>query len=132
MKIETRILEAAQAAVKALYGAEVPQQMLQLQKTKREFEGSLTLVVFPLLKISKKKPAETAQEIGEYLAENCDAVARFNVVQGFLNLVIAPTAWIRLLNEINADENFGMRKADENSPLVMIEYSSPNTNKPLH
>ena len=132
MKIETRILEAAQAAVKALYGAEVPQQMLQLQKTKREFEGSLTLVVFPLLKISKKKPAETAQEIGEYLAENCDAVARFNVVQGFLNLVIAPAAWIRLLNEINADENFGMRKADENSPLVMIEYSSPNTNKPLH
>ncbi|MCH5310685.1 MAG: arginine--tRNA ligase [Prevotella sp.] len=132
MKIETRILEAAQAAVKTLYSAEVPQQMLQLQKTKREFEGSLTLVVFPLLKISKKKPAETAQEIGEYLAENCDAVARFNVVQGFLNLVIAPAAWIRLLNEINADENFGMCKADENSPLVMIEYSSPNTNKPLH
>lgn len=132
MNIETIILDAAKAAVKSLYATDVPQQMLQIQKTKKEFEGSLTLVVFPLLKISKKKPADTAQEIGEYLAANCSAVERFNVVQGFLNLIISPAAWIGLLNSIDADDNFGMKQAGDGAPLVMIEYSSPNTNKPLH
>lgn len=132
MNIESQILDAAKAAVKALYGTDAPEQALQIQKTKKEFEGSLTLVVFPLLKISRKKPADTAQEIGEYLTANCNAVARFNVVQGFLNLVIAPSAWIEQLNSINADDSFGMKKAGEDAPLVMIEYSSPNTNKPLH
>ena len=119
-------------AVKTLYGQEVGEKMVQLQKTKREFEGNLTLVVFPFLKISKKKPEDTAQEIGQYLVDNCEAVATFNVVKGFLNLVIAQSAWLSLLNSINADEKFGEKKATEDSPLVMIEYSSPNTNKPLH
>lgn len=132
MNIETQILEAVKAAVKALYGVDAADGMLQIQKTKKEFEGSLTLVVFPLLKISKKKPVDTAQEIGEWLKANCSAVAGFNAVAGFLNLVIAPSAWIGLLNSINADDSFGMKKAGENAPLVMIEYSSPNTNKPLH
>jgi len=132
MNIETLISDAARDAVKALYGTEVTRDTLQLQKTKKEFEGSLTLVVFPLLKISKKKPIDTAQEIGEYLVANCNAVARFNAVQGFLNLVISPAAWIELLNSINADDSFGMKKAGDDAPLVMIEYSSPNTNKPLH
>ena len=132
MDIETKILEAVKAAVKALYGVDAADGMLQIQKTKKEFEGSLTLVVFPLLKISRKKPVDTAQEIGEYLVANCSAVAGFNAVAGFLNLVIAPSAWIGLLNSINADDNFGMKKAGEDAPLVMIEYSSPNTNKPLH
>lgn len=132
MNIETQILEAVKAAVKALYGVDAADGMLQIQKTKKEFEGSLTLVVFPLLKISKKKPVDTAQEIGEWLNANCSAVAGFNAVAGFLNLVIAPSAWIGLLNSINADDSFGMKKAGEDAPLVMIEYSSPNTNKPLH
>ena len=132
MNIETQILEAVKAAVKALYGVDAADGMLQIQKTKKEFEGSLTLVVFPLLKISRKKPVDTAQEIGEYLVANCSAVAGFNAVAGFLNLVIAPSAWIGLLNSINADDSFGMKKAGEDAPLVMIEYSSPNTNKPLH
>ena len=132
MDIETKILEAVKAAVKALYGVDATDGMLQIQKTKKEFEGSLTLVVFPLLKISRKKPVDTAQEIGEWLNANCSAVAGFNAVAGFLNLVIAPSAWIGLLNSINADDSFGMKKAGEDAPLVMIEYSSPNTNKPLH
>ena len=132
MDIETKILEAVKAAVKALYGVDAADGMLQIQKTKKEFEGSLTLVVFPLLKISRKKPVDTAQEIGEWLKANCSAVAGFNAVAGFLNLVIAPSAWIGLLNSINADDSFGMKKAGEDAPLVMIEYSSPNTNKPLH
>ncbi len=132
MDIETKILEAVKAAVKALYGVDAADGMLQIQKTKKEFEGSLTLVVFPLLKISRKKPVDTAQEIGEWLNANCSAVAGFNAVAGFLNLVIAPSAWIGLLNSINADDSFGMKKAGEDAPLVMIEYSSPNTNKPLH
>lgn len=132
MNIETQILEAVKAAVKALYGVDAADGMLQIQKTKKEFEGSLTLVVFPLLKISRKKPVDTAQEIGEWLVANCSAVAGFNAVAGFLNLVIAPSAWIGLLNSINADDSFGMKKAGEDAPLVMIEYSSPNTNKPLH
>ena len=119
-------------AVKELYGQDVPEKMVQLQKTKREFEGHLTLVVFPLLKISHKKPEETAEEIGRYLQENEPCVASFNVVKGFLNLVVSPKAWLALLADINADEHFGEKKAGEDSPLVMIEYSSPNTNKPLH
>ena len=106
--------------------------MVQLQKTRSTFEGNLTLVVFPFLKISKKKPEDTAQEIGEYLQKNCKAVEKFNVVKGFLNLTIAPAAWVELLNDINADEKFGEKKVTNESPLVMIEYSSPNTNKPLH
>ena len=132
MNIESKIMSSALEAVKALYGQEVPEKMVQLQKTKREFEGNLTLVVFPFLKMSKKGPEQTAQGIGEYLQQNCDAVASFNVVKGFLNLVIAPAAWLELLKAIDADEKFGEKAADEDSPLVMIEYSSPNTNKPLH
>lgn len=115
-----------------MYGVDVQEKMVQLQKTKREFEGSLTLVVFPFLKISKKKPEDTAAEIGEWLQKNDSNVASFNVVKGFLNLVISQESWLGLLNAINADEKYGEVKADEKSPLVMIEYSSPNTNKPLH
>ena len=132
MKIEAQITAAALAAVKELYGVEVPEKMIQLQKTRSDFEGNLTLVTFPLLKTSHKKPEDTAQEIGEYLKKNCKAIADFNVVKGFLNLVIAQAAWVGLLNDINANEKFGEKSVSENSPLVMIEYSSPNTNKPLH
>lgn len=132
MKIENVICSAVMEGVKALYGVDVPEKMVQLQKTKREFEGNLTLVVFPFLKMSRKKPEDTAQEIGEYLATHCEAVAAFNVVKGFLNIVVAPAAWLSLLADIDADEHFGHRQATADSPLVMIEYSSPNTNKPLH
>lgn len=132
MNIANEISSSVINAVKSIYGQEVPEKMVQLQKTKREFEGNLTLVVFPFLKISKKKPAETAQEIGEWLLANDKNIASFNVINGFLNLVIAPAAWLELLNAISADEKFGEKKATEDSPLVMIEYSSPNTNKPLH
>ena len=132
MKIEAQITAAALAAVKELYGVEVPEKMIQLQKTRSDFEGNLTLVTFPLLKTSHKKPEDTAQEIGGYLKKNCKAITDFNVVKGFLNLVIAQAAWVGLLNDINANEKFGEKSVTENSPLVMIEYSSPNTNKPLH
>lgn len=132
MKIEEQITVAALAAVKELYGTEVPEKMIQLQKTRSDFEGNLTLVTFPLLKTSRKKPEDTAQDLGEYLKKNCKAVADFNVVKGFLNLVIAQAAWTGLLNDINADEKFGEKRVTDKSPLVMIEYSSPNTNKPLH
>ena len=132
MKIEEQITVAALAAVKELYGTEVPEKMIQLQKTRSDFEGNLTLVTFPLLKTSHKKPEDTAQDLGEYLKKNCKAVADFNVVKGFLNLVIAQAAWTGLLNDINADEKFGEKRVTDESPLVMIEYSSPNTNKPLH
>jgi len=132
MKIEAQIMNAAIGAVKALYGQEVPEKMVQLQKTRSEFEGNLTLVVFPFLKISKKSPEQTAQEIGQYLTDHCEAVASYNVVKGFLNLVVAPQAWLSLLTDIDADEQYGHKQATEESPLVMIEYSSPNTNKPLH
>ena len=132
MKIEDQITATALAAVKELYGAEIPAQMIQLQKTKANFEGNLTLVTFPLLKTSRKSPETTAQEIGEYLKANCKAIADFNVVKGFLNLVIAPAAWIGLLNDIHADEKFGEQQVTADSPLAMVEYSSPNTNKPLH
>jgi len=132
MKIEEQITVAALAAVKELYGTEVPEKMIQLQKTRSDFEGNLTLVTFPLLKTSHKKPEDTALDLGEYLKKNCKAVADFNVVKGFLNLVIAQAAWTGLLNDINADEKFGEKRVTDESPLVMIEYSSPNTNKPLH
>ena len=132
MKIEDQITSAALAAVKDLYGVEVPEKMIQLQKTRSDFEGNLTLVTFPLLKTSHKKPEDTAQDLGEYLKKNCKAVADFNVVKGFLNLVIAQSAWVGLLNDINGDEKFGEKRVTDDSSLVMIEYSSPNTNKPLH
>lgn len=132
MKLENNLQITVQEAIKALYSHSVETEQIQLQKTKKEFEGHYTLVVFPFLKISKKNPEQTALEIGEWLAENSEEVVRFNVIKGFLNLVIAPQCWISLLNEINATADYGIRKATDNSPLVMIEYSSPNTNKPLH
>jgi len=132
MKIEDKISLAVINAINELYGQEIPEAMAQLQKTKSTFEGNLTLVVFPFLKMSRKKPEDTAQEIGEYLQKNCDAVSSFNVVKGFLNLNISEKAWTSLLEDINRDERFGTKKATDDSPLVMIEYSSPNTNKPLH
>ena len=132
MTIEQQIVATAIAAVKELYGQEVPEKMVQLQKTRSEFDGNLTLVVFPFLKISHKKPEDTAQDLGKYIKDNCQAIADFNVVKGFLNLVIDKKAWLGLLNEMNANEKFGEKPVTENSPLVMIEYSSPNTNKPLH
>ena len=132
MKIEDKLVASVISGLKALYGQEVPEKMVQMQKTKKEFEGHLTLVVFPFLKMSKKRPEQTAQEIGEYLKANDPAVAAFNVIKGFLNLTIASATWIELLNEIQADEQYGLMQVTDASPLVMIEYSSPNTNKPLH
>ena len=132
MKIEDKLVASVINGLKALYGQEVPEKMVQLQKTKKEFEGHLTLVVFPFLKMSKKGPEQTAQEIGGYLKANDPAVAAFNVIKGFLNLTIASATWIELLNEIQADEQYGLMQVTDASPLVMIEYSSPNTNKPLH
>ncbi|MEY8686162.1 arginine--tRNA ligase [Bacteroides sp. AN502(2024)] len=132
MKIEDKLVASVISGLKALYGQEIPEKMVQIQKTKKEFEGHLTLVVFPFLKMSRKGPEQTAQEVGEYLKANEPAVAAFNVIKGFLNLTIASATWIQLLNEIHADEQYGLVKATEGAPLVMIEYSSPNTNKPLH
>lgn len=132
MKIEDKIVSSVISGLKVLYGQDVPEKMVQLQKTKKEFEGHLTLVVFPFLKMSRKGPEQTAQEIGEYLNANEPAVAAFNVIKGFLNLTIASATWIELLNDIQADKEYGITEVTENSPLVMIEYSSPNTNKPLH
>ena len=132
MKIEDKLVTSVISGLKALYGQDVPAAQVQLQKTKNEFEAHLTLVVFPFLKMSKKGPEQTAQEIGEYLKANEPAVAAFNVIKGFLNLTVASATWIELLNEIHADAQYGIVSADENAPLVMIEYSSPNTNKPLH
>lgn len=132
MKIEQDITAAVVKAVETLYGATVDAAQIQLQKTKREFEGSLTLVVFPLLRVSRKKPEDTAADIGEYLKQNCPSVAGYNVIKGFLNLTVSHESWLEMLKNINADESYGIHKPDENSPLWMIEYSSPNTNKPLH
>ncbi|MBR2238348.1 MAG: arginine--tRNA ligase [Prevotella sp.] len=132
MNIESLISMAAQDAVKSLYGQEVPEKMVQLQKTRSEFEGNLTLVVFPFVKMARKNPEQTAQEIGQYMVDNCPAIEKFNVVKGFLNLCIGQGAWLKFLEDIDLDEHFGMKTAHEGSPLVMIEYSSPNTNKPLH
>ena len=132
MNIEKEISSAVISAVSKLYGQNIPENMVQLQKTKATFEGNLTLVVFPFLKISHKRPEETAEEIGRALVEKSKCIASFNVVKGFLNLVIAREAWVALLNDINTNPHYGELKATANSPLVMIEYSSPNTNKPLH
>lgn len=132
MNIEQKLVSSVIGGLKALYGQDVPAAQVQLQKTKKEIEGHLTLVVFPFLRMSKKGPEQTAQEIGEYLQANEPSVAAFNVIKGFLNLTIASSAWIELLNGIHADKQYGIVAATDNSPLVMIEYSSPNTNKPLH
>ena len=130
--MEKKIQQAVMAAIKELYGQEIPEKLATLQKTRAEFEGNLTLVVFPFLKMSKKAPEATAEEIGQYLKENCSAVSGYNVVKGFLNLSIGGNAWIDVLNEIDANPHYGEKPVTEKSPLVMIEYSSPNTNKPLH
>ncbi|MCD8079482.1 MAG: arginine--tRNA ligase [Bacteroides sp.] len=132
MNIENRLVDSVIGGLKILYGQDVPAAQVQLQKTKKEFEGHLTLVVFPFLKLSHKGPEQTAQEIGDYLLTNDPAVAGFNVIKGFLNLSISSASWIGLLNAIHADEQYGIVPVGENAPLVMIEYSSPNTNKPLH
>ena len=132
MKIDQQLTQAVIDAVKALYGQDITADQVTLQKTKKEFEGHLTLVVFPFLRISRKKPEDTASEIGAWIKENTNLIASYNAVKGFLNLVIAPAQWVALLDDINADSEFGITRPNENSPLVMIEYSSPNTNKPLH
>ncbi|WP_300852826.1 arginine--tRNA ligase [uncultured Bacteroides sp.] len=132
MNIEDKLVVSVVNGLKTLYGQDVPAAQVQLQKTKKEFEGHLTLVVFPFLRMSRKGPEQTAQEIGEYLKANEPSVAAFNVIKGFLNLTIASSAWIELMNSIHADKQYGIVAATDNSPLVMIEYSSPNTNKPLH
>ena len=132
MNIEITIAESVAAAIKALYGQEITTDKIQLQKTRKEFEGDYTLVVFPFLSMSRKRPEETAQEIGEALAAAQPLVASFNVVKGFLNIVIAHSYWMDLLRTIDSTDKWGVKEADENSPLVMVEYSSPNTNKPLH
>ncbi|MBQ9656767.1 MAG: arginine--tRNA ligase [Prevotella sp.] len=132
MMIEQQLMAAARQAVKELYGQEVPEKMVQLQKTRSEFEGNLTLVVFPFVKMARKNPEQTGQELGQYMVDHCKAVSRFNVVKGFLNLTISDEAWLQLLANIDATPHYGEKAADEQSALVMIEYSSPNTNKPLH
>ena len=132
MNIEKTLTQSVVETIKSLYGADFNAEKIQLQKTRKEFEGDFTLVVFPFLSLSKKRPEETAQEIGEKLKESLSIISTFNVVKGFLNLSIAPSYWIELLKEIDENENWGTVAADENSPLVMVEYSSPNTNKPLH
>ena len=130
--MEEQILSSIIQAVKSLYGADVEQSMLSLGKTKKEFTGDLTLVVFPLLKISRQKPEDTAEAIGAYLKQNCAQVADYNVIKGFLNLSLAQACWVDTLKSIDSDINFGFKPVTENSPLYMVEYSSPNTNKPLH
>ena len=132
MTIEEKIVSSVIDGIKALYGQDATPAQVQLQKTKKEFEGHLTLVVFPFLKMSRKGPEQTAEEIGAYLKENCPAVATYNVIKGFLNLTISSDCWIDLLNNIHTNEAYGISATTETSPLVMIEYSSPNTNKPLH
>ena len=130
--MEKDLILSVKNAVKALYGAEIGDEQVTLQKTKKEFTGDWTLVCFPLLKISRKNPAVTAEEIGAYLKENDSKISDYNVINGFLNLSINANSWVDLLEGISKDEKFGFKEVTENSPLVMIEYSSPNTNKPLH
>ncbi|MCD7978111.1 MAG: arginine--tRNA ligase, partial [Tannerellaceae bacterium] len=132
MGFQQKITDAIIQGIKELYGADITVDQIQLQKTKKEFKGHLTLVVFPFLRVSKKSPEQTAQEMGEYLIAHEPSVSSFNVIKGFLNLTIAPDCWITLLNEINHEPSFGLIPVTEEAPLVMIEYSSPNTNKPLH
>ena len=132
MQIEQQLQSAVINAIKALYGQDITPEQVTLQKTQKKFEGHLTVVVFPFLRISRKKPEDTAQEIGQWIQDNTQLIATYNVVKGFLNLVIAPAQWIALLNDIEANPTYGITKPTDKSPLVMIEYSSPNTNKPLH
>ncbi len=132
MSIDNILMQATADAVKALYGLDFDAEKVTLQTTKKEFEGNLTVVVFPFLKASRKNPVATGQEIGEYLVNNCDAVEKFNVINGFLNIVIKPSFWASVLNHIAGDADYGFKKETPDSELVMIEYSSPNTNKPLH
>ena len=132
MNIETLISNAAAEAVKTLYGMDATEKMLQLQKTRSEFEGNLTLVVFPFVKAARKSPEQTAEEIGKYMSEHCPAISRYNVVKGFLNMSVGQGAWLQLLQAIDSDADFGRKPVTDDSKLVMIEYSSPNTNKPLH
>ena len=133
MNIEAKLSAAVAAAIKTIYGQEMPENLIQIGTTKKEFEGHLTLVVFPLLKVSRKKPEDTAEEIGAFLVQHHpELVARYNVIKGFLNMTIADSQWLELLADIQADENYGLVPVTDESPLVMIEYSSPNTNKPLH
>lgn len=132
MVIEQQITGTVIAGIKALYGAEIATGQVQLQKTKKEFKGHLTLVVFPFLRLSKKSPEQTAAELGDYLVANEPAVSAFNVIKGFLNLTVACDCWTAMLNDIHQAPDYGLTPVTEASPLVMIEYSSPNTNKPLH
>ena len=132
MNIEQQLQQAAIQAVKDLYAHDVEPAQLTIQKTKKEFEGHLTLVVFPLLRISKKKPEDTANDLGQWLSDHTRLISSYNVVKGFLNLVVAPASWIQLLNDIHTQPDYGLTHPTDESPLVMIEYSSPNTNKPLH
>ncbi len=132
MNLEKQLTEAVIKAVKAVYDADITPEQVSLQKTRPDFEGHLTLVTFPLLRISKRKPEDTGEDIALWLVENTDLVATFNIVKGFLNLIIAPQKWVELLDSIHADAHYGLTASTEESPLVMIEYSSPNTNKPLH
>ena len=132
MSIIQSLLQATSEAVQSLYGQQPTPQQLQFQKTRSEFEGQWTLVTFPLLKISHKNPEVTAQEIGAYLQEHCTLVSGTQVVKGFLNLSIAPAAWVKDFNAIRSDKTFGHKQATADAPFVMVEYSSPNTNKPLH
>ena len=132
MSIETKLVQSVVEALKSLYGADFSAEKIQLQKTRKEFEGDFTVVVFPFLAISKKRPEETAQEIGDFLKANQPVISAFNVVKGFLNLSIATSYWIDLLGNIDKTEKWGTVETTADSPLVMVEYSSPNTNKPLH
>ena len=132
MTVESIISGAVAKAISSLYGVSIDPASIVPQATRKEFEGNLTIVVFPYLKASHKSPEATATEIGEWLVTNEPAVEKFNVVKGFLNISINPAFWLGILHDIAADSNFGIKKADENSDLVMVEYSSPNTNKPLH
>ena len=132
MKIEDKLIPSVIGALKALYGEDVSTDKIPLQKTRKEFKGHLSLVVFPFLRMSKKGPEQTAIEIGDYLKSNDPDIEDFNVIKGFLNLVIASSAWINLLNDIHSEHHYGITEPTDKSPLVMIEFSSPNTNKPLH
>ena len=132
MLVENIIAQATAEAVKALYGLDFPAEKITPQTTKKEFEGNLTIVVFPFVKAAHKAPEATGTEIGNYLAEHCDAVAKFNVIKGFLNITIEKSFWTKVLEKVSADKNFGFKPVTADSPLVMIEYSSPNPNKPLH
>ena len=132
MNIEKLLTAAVVKAIKALYDTDVTADQVQVQKTRPDFEGHLTVVTFPFLRISKKKPEETGEDIAQWLMANTDLVAAFNTVKGFLNLVIAPAQWLQLLATIDADAHYGLQLPTAESPLTMVEYSSPNTNKPLH